>query len=163
MKRGSYFFVIDAFIAGLIILGIVVVIFADFFTAPVTTQAYYTAEDFLAFLDSTAVRDYDAAVLRSWTQNGVINDSTRSLLKQLVYFNLTDQGDNAITLANLSTAGVPENIQLAIFVNDVRYYNSSPSSNDAHIFFSSKRIVLLQNEETHELFTPVIVEVQTWQ
>ena len=162
-RRGSYFFVIDAFIASIIILGMIVVLFTDYSAKAPATQALYTAEDFLGVIEITNVRDYDDDQVRAWMLDGTINDTSRTLLQQLAYFNVTSNLSQARTLANLTIADVPEQVNVRLLIAGEAYgWRELVPAGEATAFFSSKRIVTLRNYTT-ALYPPVVIEVQTWQ
>ena len=166
-RRGSYFFVIDAFIAGIIILAGVVVLFAQYTEEPIRSTSFYSAEDFFSVLESTELRNFDSRLLRNWSNNGTINNTRVSLLHQLALFNVTNEGERAILLANMTLSSLPDNVGGAIRMGtnapDKLYWTVLSEQNEtAGVFFSSKRIVLLR-QTPQQAYPPVIVEVQTWQ
>lgn len=167
-RKGSYFFVIDAFIAGTIVIAAIVIIFSGFFSQPPSTPAFYTAEDFFLFLDSTQLRDFDSPIVRAWTANGTINDSSVTLLEQLALFIARNNVVEGQQLASVLGTGISGSVQYEIIVDSQSLYSSVPTSanpldkDDASVFFSSKRIVLLRKQPS-DVYPPVLVEVQTWQ
>lgn len=163
MRRGSYFFVIDAFIAAIIILGAVVALYSDFLDRPSEIQSLYTAEDFLLFLEGSAVRDVDSALLRAWAANGTINDTGRSMLDQLAQFTMRAMPDERALLGTLALEGVPEQVNIRLLVDGSHIAERSVHpSDESEVFFSSKRIILPVSDPP-ALGQPVLVEVQTWQ
>lgn len=163
-RDGAYFFVIDAFIAGLILLTTIVLLFSHFVERSSSERVFYTAEDFLGFLDSTQVRDFDSARVRSWSADGTINDTSVSLLRQMGYFHARGQQAQLREFANITTQGVPGTVGIEIYVGgDSQFARvTDPPKDDAPVFFSSKRIVLLRRNAT-DTYAPALVEVQTWQ
>jgi hypothetical protein len=163
VRKGSYFYVIDAFVASILIISALIIIFSQYFSQPASTQAYYTAEDLLATMEATPVRGYDNPTVRNWISNGTITDQQRSLLEQVAYFHVTGSTANGNTLAQIVAAAAPQQIGIEILVNGQQYYSreSMPKDQAASVL-SAKRIVLLRQGAT-ELYPPVIVEVRTWQ
>ena len=72
-KRGSYFFVIDAFIASLIIIMALTYFFKTYFEEPESLQEVTISNDLLSFLESNPVKKLDLDVLYSLRSEGVIN------------------------------------------------------------------------------------------
>lgn len=163
MRKGSYFFVIDAFIAGIIITGAIVVLYSQFLSGGSEQQAFYTAEDFLRVLESTRVSEIDNDRIRQWRENGTINDSSRTVLQQLAYFNVTGQQVEMGQLAQVMVGWTPDNVGTSLLVADGTAATKNEQQRDeADTFFTSKRIALVR-QEPPDLFSPVVVEVQTWQ
>lgn len=167
-RKGSYFFVIDAFIAGTIIIAAIVIIFSRFFSQSPTTPAFYTAEDFFLLIETTSLRDFDSSLVRDWVANGTINDSSLAILDQMALFVAKNDFGNARELAGILGAGISPSVQYEIIAEGQSLYSSVPDSanpldkDDASVFFSSKRIVLLRKQPS-DVYPPVLVEVQTWQ
>lgn len=162
-RKGSYFFVIDAFIAAIVILGGIVVVFAGFFEGSSSTTVFLNAEDTFKVMDGTLVRNYDDPLVRGWIRDGVVNDTSRTLLQQLAYFKVAGDDQNASALAAAIINGLPENVGVEIWLDDVLYASQeSVAKEDNEVFFSSKRIVLLR-KRPRDTYPPVVVEVQTWQ
>lgn len=163
MRKGSYFFVIDAFIAGIIIVGLIVALTVGYQDNPSSGRVFYTAEDFLFVLETTKVNDYDVEIVRNWTRDKVINDTTLSLLDQISLFNATGKNLEAKLLADLSCASVPESVSVMILINGHEQGRKEViAQSDATVFFTSKRIVLLRKQPV-DLYDPMVFEVQTWQ
>jgi hypothetical protein len=163
-RKGSYFYVIDAFIASVIVITALVVIFSTFFAQPSSTQVYYTGEDLLTSMESTSSRDYDSTVVRAWIANGTITDPKRTLLQQLALFEATGNAGNTTgVLSGMIAASTPTNIDIEILVNGRQcYIRQSRLQANADTLLSAKRVVLLRQSPT-ELYNPIIVEARTWQ
>jgi hypothetical protein len=163
VRRGSYFFALDAFIASLIIVAAIALVFTRFLSAQGATQAFYTAEDVLLVLETTNVRDLDSQLVRNWSLNGTINDTSLPVLEQLALFNATGMNAQALSLANLSIASVPEHVNVELSLAGQTYAQRvGVPKRDASVLFSSKRIVLVRKFPS-DAYDPVLVEVQTWQ
>ena len=164
MRRGAYFYVIDAFIASILIIGTLIIIFSQYSAQPIATQAFYTAEDLLSTMESTSVRGYDNPTVRNWLSNGTIADGQRTLIEQLVLFNVTGNAQNNTgKLATIVGGTTPSHISIEILLNNQQFYvRETVPKNSASTVLSAKRIVLLRQGST-QLYSPVIVEVRTWQ
>jgi hypothetical protein len=163
-RRGSYFYVIDAFIASIIIIGAFIVLISHFISQQPPTTAFYTAEDFLTTVESTKVLGYDNDMVRDWVSAGMVNDSTRTMLQQLAAFELDGNAGNATgNLSLILATRAPRNVNLEIRVNgNQRFIRQDIDPERASTLLSSKRIVLLQRNVS-SIYSPAIVEVRTWQ
>lgn len=162
-RKGAYFYVIDAFIASIIILGALVVLFSQFTNAPNSKQAYYTAEDFISALESTPVRNIDDPLVRTWLTNGTITTPDISALQQIGVFNLSGNSQNAQTLSRILADQTAQNVGLEVLLNGQRLYirETRPQSS-ADNLLSARRVLLLRKNTT-ALYPPAILEVRTWQ
>jgi hypothetical protein len=163
-RRGSYFYVIDAFIASIIIIGALIIIIARFFAQPQPQTAFYTAEDFLSTIETTKVLGYDDGTVRAWVTAWNLSDSSRTLLQQLALFEL--QGNQGNASGNLSSAlgnRTPTNVNIEILVNgNQRYIREQRLKDEADTLLTSKRIVLLRRNAS-DMYDPALIEVRTWQ
>jgi len=133
-RRGSYFFVIDAFIAASILVLTLTLIF-NFFTSQRQTEQVFTyAQDYLDFLASTQVKDYRIPEITQLIVAGNITNTRVTLAEQVLIFNLSGQNQNAKTILEAVAKSVPENVDLMVTLVDRRTgmnatLYSRPSSN----------------------------------
>jgi hypothetical protein len=162
-KKGAYFYVIDAFIASIIIVAAIIVLFSQFYTTSPSSQAYYTAEDFLSAMESTPVRNIDHPLVRAWLSNGTITDPQQSILNQISLFNASGQRQEASNLTRIIADQTAQNIGLEVLIDGKRLYIREPrSQTSADSLLSARRIVLLRKNTT-ALYPPTIIEVRSWQ
>jgi hypothetical protein len=162
-RKGAYFYVIDAFVAALILIGGIVMIYSEFIAPPPTTQTLYTAEGILTTLENTPVQTYDDSLIRQWIQTGAVQNPQRSMLEQLALFETTGDVSRAKNLSSIMATNVPQQINVEILVNgNLRYPEVARDSSDADIYLSAKRIVLLRANAT-DIYAPTIIEVRAWQ
>ena len=166
-KRGAYFFVIDAVVAGAIIVAALLLIFGSHSSKPERQTTVQEGEDFLDYLYSTSVREHDSTLINQMVDDGVITDLDRSLADQLVAFyyagNTTELTDFA---QDISSFNVPPDRGLLLYINSTLIYNSTlhkPMStlNSSRLVLNPKRMsFLLVNQSA--LYGPVWIEVKVW-
>lgn len=162
-RRGSYFYVIDAFIASIIIIGAIVLIFSRHAAQQQGKQPLYTAEDFLSAAETTQVRGLDSPLMRTWIANGTVDNPKRTLIQQLALFETKGEANNTAQLAEILASGTPQNMGIEILVNgNQRFIRQVSNQSTADTLLSSKRVILLRQSST-SLYDPAIVEVRTWQ
>jgi len=172
-RKGSYFFVIDAFIASIIIVIGLIIIFSRYNYQPSATQIFHTAEDFLSTASTTEIRNFDNEAVRTWITTGAIPDAKISILEQIVLFNLTETPTNGVQTKkyNLSAFignNTPPTVNLILFINGsatgsgILFIRNSTPAESANVMFTAKRIITLKNSAT-SLHQPAIVEARTWQ
>lgn len=168
-KRGAYFFVLDAFIAGVIIVSSLAVLYTTFSVQESPSQNYVLAEDFITFMEATTIQRYAGDVVYEMWRNGTISDRSLTLLEQSVLFYAEDtpasRGNLSLILEEV-TLLAPEN-------NGVGYYFNAPGSDpefvygvtpgaaqmeDSRVRLAAQRIVVPRGTTT-----PYVVEVRIWQ
>ena len=85
-KRGAYFFVIDVFVASAIVILALILIFNFFLRRPETEQPRLYADDYMDFLLTTEVREFQNTYKWNLTQNGTITNTHQSLFDQILEF-----------------------------------------------------------------------------
>ncbi len=162
MRKGSYFYVIDAFIAAIIIVSAVIILFSRFLAQPSPTQAYYTGEELLATLESTKMQTYAHPTTRAWVNNGTV-DGQRSVLEQIALFNITGKLNESKLLAEIVGNTTPRHVGIEILANgqQLHIYEPMPQQ-EADSRLVAQRILLLRKSPT-DAYPPVIMEVRTWQ
>ena len=166
MKRGAYFFVLDAFIAGIIIISSLAVLFSVLSLEENPSQNYVLADDFISFLETTTVAEYGGDLVFQMRLDGDIDDSSVTLLEQIAIF--YDQGryDNITSLLSETSALAPSNSGIGFYVTDAgitkSIYNKTPtmfSYDEARIQLAARRIVLVRGQAQ---ITPYVMEVRIW-
>jgi len=117
-RKGSYFFVIDAFVAAAI-LAITVIVVLNFFVgqrAPAQSFAY--ARDYLGFLSSTQVRDFHNEVVRQQIADGNITDPRNTIATQLLLYHNESKDDLAWQLLNATVTSLPADLAVNVSIDD---------------------------------------------
>lgn len=162
-RKGAYFYVIDAFIASIVIIGALVVLFSQFTSSSTSRQAYHTAEDFLATLTSTAVRNVDDTKVREWITNGTISNPQLSVLQQIGLFKAAGDTASASYLTSIMAAQTTRNVGVEVLINNQQIYlKQATAQADADNLLSARRILLTRKDAT-TMYPPSIIEVKTWQ
>lgn len=165
MKRGAFFFVLDAFIAGIIIISSLVLVFSTLTINENPTQNYVLAEDFMIFLETTTINDYGGAIAYTLKVNGDIADPSVTLLEQVVLFYQDGTREDNITalLAEISLLA-PANSGIGYYItnssgNTTLLYNRTViEPDDARLQLSAQRITMVRGQT----LDPYIFEVRIW-
>ncbi|MBR9703227.1 hypothetical protein GOV10_04265 [Candidatus Woesearchaeota archaeon] len=167
-KRGAYFFVLDAFIAGIIIVSSLAIFFSNLVVSDNPAQSYVLAEDFLSLLEKTTVKNYGGLSIYEMRNSGMPVDPSLTLLELIVklYSDSSVSGDdeweNMTILLKEVSVPVPKNNGIGYYVNDVPLYNITPGTityETSRLSLSSRRIVVLRTDTTLNMYT---IEVRMW-
>jgi hypothetical protein len=169
-KKGAYFFVMDAVIAGAVLVAALLFIFSSFSSAPERDTIVSTTEDFSNYLHSTTMRQYSSPAVNAMIEDGNITNLDNTIAAQIVEFYQSGKVDEANNLtADVARSIVPADRGLIIefqLASESLIYNSTfhkdPATlNSSSLVISAKRLTFrLVNETT--LFGPVWVEVKVW-
>lgn len=164
-KRGAYFFVLDAFIAGIIIVSSLAIFFSTLVVSDNPSQNYVLAEDFISMLDTTIVRSYGGLSVYAMQEQGLNIDPSITLLELIVQLNTSVLSDpsagNLTALLREISRLAPENNGVEYLLDDVSLYSEVPaqSMEDSRLRLSSRRIVMLRMDAD---IVPHIFEVRLW-
>jgi len=167
-KQGAYFFVLDSFIAGIIIVSSLAIFFSTLVVSDNPTQNYVLAEDFISLLEQTTVKSYGGLSIYEMDDSGVVVDYSLTLLELIVQlysdssvFGDAEWGNMTVLLKEIS-ALAPKNNGIGYYINDVPLYNITPSAVTAEtsrLSLSSRRMVVLRTDTSLDMHT---VEVRMW-
>jgi hypothetical protein len=166
-KRGAYFFVIDAVMAGVVIVAVLMFIFGTYTLAPIEDPTLRSAEDFMNYVSNTKIRESDSDLIRNLTLNGTITRLDNTFMDQMVIFYY--MGNNSllenITLEIVKTI-IPKDRGVLIYLNQSLIYNSTINKNastinESRLLISSKRIGFHMINETL-IYGPAWMEVKVW-
>lgn len=169
-KRGSYFFVLDAFIASAIFVLTIILVFSLFVAPARTEQSFATASDYLTFLSTTEIRDFHSVNMTKMRADGEITDSRLTIAQQLVLFhNATPVGDPCLLcqkLVNITAGSLPNNVAVNLSIhtsseNESFYsYNvTDVSTLKTHIVTKSIEYALINDSI---LVGPVALVMEVW-
>jgi hypothetical protein len=162
-RKGSYFFVIDACIATIVIVGTLLVLYGSHTYKPSATQSFAAADNFLGYLASTEIGSFDDPQVRSWFTQGLLNDTHAPLLRQLAALNVSARNSEARTLANLTLGAVPPQIGVDLRIAGQSYASrGTDTQSAAAVTVVAKRIVVVRTGAASAA-QPVVIEVRTWQ
>ena len=111
MKKGSYFYLIDAFIAGSIIVLTLIAVTKFLGGETGATQNVFLAEDYFAYMQGTELRDLHSDTVTNMIKDGVINRTDQDLLTttiELYHRNQTGCGLCGEYLKNLTKETIDE-------------------------------------------------------
>ena len=159
MRKGSYFFILDAFIGGTIIFFTLILLSNARVIEPIIHTTSFTSTDYIQILSTTKVRDFQNPYLTKLRVEGAITDSSITLLQAVI--NLKEDGDafNASQLLGNFTPGIiPIQTGLRVTIdNDVLYSIREPLIPNAQSFSTSRTIMIDSiNYNTH------YVKVEAW-
>ena len=174
-KKGAYFFVLDAFIAGIIIVSTLAILFGVTATPEDPRQNYLLAEDFMSLLETTTLISYPTPVRFELQADGNITDLSKSILETIVELYATFEDDDkfsedgvvtndhpAYKLLEELSARKPENSGMAFYIQRqekglVKLYESEDVDVEtSQVKLVTQRIVL------DSALEPYFVEVRMW-
>lgn len=174
-RKAAYFFVLDAFIAGIIVVSTISILFGATIMPEDPRQNYLLAEDFMSYLETTNLLSFPSEVRFELQQEGIITDLSRSLLETAVFLYAEDvdsyeeyDSENPVTrLLNEVALRSPEQIGVAFYIQGAQEDEDEPTllfstvdsqgtPNDVRVMLVTQRIVL---DDTLE---PYFVEVRMW-
>ncbi len=176
-RKGSYFFVIDAFIGSIIITAAIIIATTQFSAKSINTVTYYSAEDFLSIQETTQIRDYGYTTKTSdsskedeihrMVKEGVITNTQNTLLQQIVIFYEKPDTNSAINMTEAIVDNTPTSASIEVYITvggttTLLAKKTRIPYADANSIVSSQRIIVAKKSPT-EMYPPAIIEVRTWQ
>ena len=158
-----YFFVLDAFIGAAIIFLSIILVLGSFRSTPDTDQSLITIEDFLNYLATTEVRDYDGNYTQALLLNKTISTSSNYLIEQIGEFHYYGEfGELNRFLDELVTAGLPSQMSIRYFYDsDLIYSRETFPMEESNMVLSSKKIAMTTIDST-TAYGPHLMEVIIW-
>ncbi|MBN2142309.1 hypothetical protein JW711_03175 [Candidatus Woesearchaeota archaeon] len=154
---------IDAIIAGVVLIAALMYIFNTYTLAPEQDPTLRASEDFLKYLSGTKIRDYHSALVTNFTLEGKITDLDNTLLDQIAEFyykGMSEEMDN-LTQEVVDKAVVHERSVLFFFNGTLLHNRTVSSLSDTKLLISAKRVTFLRVNET-TIFGPAWAEVRIW-
>lgn len=171
-RRGSYFFVLDAFIASAILVFTIVLVFSLFLSSRGTNQSFTYASDYLSFLSTTELRDYQSPVVDELVASGNITDTRKTIAQQLLTFYNESGGEpgselhDAWLLLNESADLLPQDVAFNVSLHGSSWnytlYNRSVDGlydGRTHLAVRSVEYAMINRAS---IFGPLILEVDVW-
>jgi hypothetical protein len=169
-KRGAYFFVIDALIAGSIIFITLLMIFGSYSILPESSPTIRMIDDYTKFLISTKIRQFQGPFVEQLKADGNITNLDNTLLEQLTefyYLNSTVPIDKTAMMAGfvkeISKGVISSQRGFALYLNQSLIYNytSSKPLEETAMLLSTQKIVFKRINESY-IYGPIILEVKIW-
>jgi|GEM_PF-4953081 len=179
-KKASYFFTIDAFVAGAILVLTMTLILSFFSSQKPVTQINSYINDYVQFINENSVRDFQSVKVRKMVSSGLIVNPRISLAKQIIYFyymNLTDTCPNpdsipdycltqAEVLINETIQTLPSDIGFRLKINSgSANYSFIETNTDIEDKASSKLTYSLVDYlfiDSKNFYGPVTLGVEMW-
>lgn len=169
-KRGSYFYVIDAFVASTILILTIILIGSYSATETSVEKDVFLIEDVFIYLQGTEVRDADSPVIRYLLDNGLINrteDPILTMMGKLYAKNESGCVECGRALRNYSKEMVEQNIPgwlgASLSINATIMYARSPQTlASANKHFASTRLIFYRINTT-DMYGPIPTTIEVWQ
>lgn len=165
MKRG-YIFTLDAFIATIVIVAGIFIIFSTTSAETPKTNLFLISEDTLDFLSSTniyEINDEFYPFLKELKTNNNITDFSNTLMEQIGEFYVMGKINLASNFArNMTHNIVPVQFNYQVLVNNTNIYNTSSTQETSVTLISSKTIISGLLNKTY-MWGPLDAEVRIWQ
>lgn len=166
--RGSYFFVIDAFIAAALLVFTILLVFALYLYNQPSEQTFLYASDLTTFLTTTQVRDFRTAEVESLIAAGEVTNTRNTLASQVLLFHNQSKDDFATDIVNASVASIPSqlpvNVSLknpatgAVFPIYSRLIGGT-EARETHLVTRSVEYVMVSDTE---IYGPMILQIEVW-
>ena len=162
-KRGSYFFVLDVFIAAAVLVLTIIIILSSRANVPDTTQSFLLAEDFMQFMTSTEVRDLTSNFKTQMVLAGEMSNTELNLYQQVAKFYFENKSNLSYGFVeSLANGMIPGQYGFSYVLNGTVIYNRSIEKLDSSdLVLVSKKITFFKIN-TKQLFGPVMTEVKVW-
>jgi len=167
-RRGSSFFVIDAFLAAGILVMTLIIIFSFFVQQRESEQSVSYARDYLNFLVNTPVREYRNPVVLDMVSDGGIADTSVSLAEQAILFHIAGNSTAAEQLLSVAAESIPSTIDVNVTVTDYSGGRSTtlfarnavaPANRATHLSAKSLAHAVVNGTI---LYGPYVFEVNSW-
>lgn len=159
-KKGSFFFVLDAFIAGIIIATSLFVLFSSFSKENRPSQELFLAEDYLSILSNTKVNEMDNEYVRELIKNKEIINPEVSIMDQMIIFFFEDKKEDITFFAKEVGKVIPKNRGFNISIDNTSVYSYRPYVKESSLLLKASRMAYVINQT--DILGPVIVEVNVW-
>lgn len=164
-RRGSYFFVIDAFIGAAILIFTLLLLFSIYLNREGPEQSFTFASDYLRFVGTTEARDYDDAYVQQLIDDGDIVDARATLVDQMLRFHRLGEDAKAREIAKRTSEVVPVTLAINLSIQDDvgnhTVYNRSITVVEArptHQVARSLEFAIVDGS----LYGPVTLQMEVW-
>jgi len=181
-KRGQYF-TIDAFIAMMVVVTGLILVFAISSYAPSSAQPELLSQEFVNTLAQTKIKEVNNPFVVQQVRGGNITNFDNTLLQQVYEFKryfdsflvgcipaechgydpAVHTNMSAEFLASLTPNLVPEQYNFEIIVDGDTLHGRGAGRENTSLLISSKRIMFGVVNRSVEFWGPITVEVRVWQ
>ncbi len=166
MKKKGYFFTIDAFFAVLVLVIGLIIVWNSYSSRPLTTPSEIVSQDLTTIFSTTKIIDLSDIYypyIRDLKLQGKIVNYDNTLLEQIAFFYSEDEIEVATNFTKeLAEELVPEHQGFEIIVENTSIFKRD-FVKEVSSLVGSKKIVYGFNNQTYELWGPLLVEVRVWQ
>jgi len=142
MVKKGLFFSIDALIAVVLILSVIILVPIFTQTEKSTTQPIYFASDIIQVLSTTGLDELTDPAIQALLNTSNISDHNRSILEQVLRFKVQGKDTQAETLLNLTLgSAVPDYYHMGIWVEGYDDPIFATSQAPAQQLISSKQLI----------------------
>ena len=161
-KRGAYFFVLDALIAGAIFIITIMMVLSSNINNPSTTETYNLAESTMNFILNTKVKEFTHPYINKLYSEELINGE-HTLFEQITELHYTGKKEETYNLTRIVLEiMLEEQYGINYSIGGQTIYNRSQEKRDkARFLLSSQKITFFTGSLT-EYHDPEITEVQIW-
>jgi hypothetical protein len=142
MVKNAIFFSIDALIASALILAVILLVPSFFSQNELETQELYLSSDIIQILSNIRLEEINSTAVMDLLNSSRVRDLNRTILEQVLRFQVEGNEDKATRLINLTVAGlVPSQYEMGIWIegysDPIYITNSTPVTK----LISSKQMV----------------------
>jgi len=157
-----YFFVIDAFIGGAIVLVSLLVVMGSYTHTPEKEQVLTLLEDAITYMQNVQMRDFQGNYTQNLISNGSVTDTDNTLFEQLGVFYYENELQIAQDFLAEILEGLPDQMSVRFYYDDTLLFEKEDFPfQSAGLALSSKKLSIVTINDT-QLFGPHIVEVIVW-
>jgi len=171
-RRKGYFFIVDAFLAGIILFTAMIMLLARTNALPPTAQTYQVLDSFMQYVSNTQVRDISSATANALFADGNVTSPDFTVAEQV-----TEMYDRRQTQAGgcnfcLGRAGglidsvalgnIPDNYGYSYIVNDTSIFQRYPESRNTSVILASQSIIIFTSKNLTKTIGPYVNRVEVW-
>lgn len=163
LQRGSYFFVIDSFVAGLIVVTALLTIVSSYSEGAVAPRSLSGLEDAMSYMRDTSVGEFSGNETQDMVAKGNISDRSTTLFGQVAKFHQSNDTVLAAKLLNeVVRVSFPPQLSVRYTYNETLLYNRTRiPKNDTNLFLSTQRVSLVTLNRT-SIYGPHPVKLEVW-
>lgn len=162
-NRRGYFFVIDAFIGGTIIIIALMLIITSEQRVPRVASKFATTEELSAFMITARIEDTNNYYIANWTREGIITNPRQTIMEQVTEFYYKNDTTRARLLVESIVNGtLPAKNGCAYTIDNTTIYSRGMGQyNESSLIIATKKVVYWQANST-TLYGPSITEIKVW-
>ena len=168
-KRG-YFFVVDAFIAGILLFTAIILLLSRTTSVPPTSQAYQLIDGFMDFISHTQVRDISNSVVTALILDGNVTNPSFNVAEQVteMYDRRQSQGcafclnRAKLLVESLTNGSIPQTYGYQYQVNDTIISSRYPEARKDSTVLVAQSLIIYTSKNLTKTVGPYVTQVQVW-